>query len=322
MDSKLKLLILKKEETLFIEGEAPKEMFLVKTGSVASYIKRKDRTIELYRTTKGHLIGEMAFFKPEQRTFSARAVEDTEVFVIPFESVKKSFDSFPVWAKLLVQSLGNQVFTYQKELKEFRLADDGTLSIINRQMIRYTSALLFCAYQSGKTPAKILRDEIKSVTSQVFLLPPNRMEQLLKLLHSAGWISCSEDWVELSDLRPLEDTLKLLRRFFLKKPEVLEPSVNEMLFLLALVKMGTEAEVLAKGHVQIKASELLKKLSDLGAPSDLTLVDQVSNRGLQFEKHLGEQGVELKFHLEEIKEFKNCWDCLVLVHSDNPFRGQ
>ena len=322
MELKFKLIKLKKDDPLFFEGDAPKEMFLIKSGVIASYIKRKDRIIELFRTQKGQLIGEMSFFKPEPRTTSARAIEDSEVFVIPFDAVGKSVENFPVWAKMLIQSLGNQVFTYQKELKEFRIPDDGTISVINRQLIRYLSALLFCAYRSGREPVLIDRAELKSITGQVFVLPPNRMEQLIKVLEKQNVISLSDQFIELFETRRLEETLKVLRKYFLKRQELLEPSLNEMKFLSALCEVAKSCEPTAKGVVQVPASNVLEKLAEQGGPVDLTLVDQVINRGLQFEKVLGNEGVELKFQLAEIREFSVCWSLILPIHNDNPFRGQ
>ncbi|MBL6931953.1 MAG: cyclic nucleotide-binding domain-containing protein [Rhodospirillales bacterium] len=76
-------------ETIFNEGDAGDEAFMVESGEIEISIKSGENVIILATLGRGQILGEMALIDDQPRMASARAMAVTKLSVIPQEAFKK-----------------------------------------------------------------------------------------------------------------------------------------------------------------------------------------------------------------------------------------
>jgi CheY-like chemotaxis protein len=92
-------------EILIKQGDKGDEMYWVVTGKLEAYKEDNGKNIPLGTITAGELVGEMSFIDHRERSAYVKAVEDSEVLVIPCSKFTKILESQPQWLKNLVKNL-------------------------------------------------------------------------------------------------------------------------------------------------------------------------------------------------------------------------
>jgi CRP/FNR family cyclic AMP-dependent transcriptional regulator len=87
---------LERNDTLFSEGDAADELFVVLTGRIAIAKRSTDGRESLVALMEpGDIFGEMPLFDDEPRSGSARALERSEVVRVPFGVVRSELEAQP-----------------------------------------------------------------------------------------------------------------------------------------------------------------------------------------------------------------------------------
>jgi CRP/FNR family transcriptional regulator, cyclic AMP receptor protein len=103
---------LRRNDTLFSEGDQSSDLFVVVEGRLAIAKRSVDgRESLIALMERGDLSGEMPLFDSEGRSAEARALEPSEVIVIPYQAVREIYESRPelLWSvtEMLTQRLRN-----------------------------------------------------------------------------------------------------------------------------------------------------------------------------------------------------------------------
>jgi CRP-like cAMP-binding protein len=87
---------MRRGDTLFVEDDPSTELYVVVKGRLAMTKRSIDgRESMMALMEQGDLFGEMPFFDGEGRSTEARALETSEVVVIPYPAVRKIYEERP-----------------------------------------------------------------------------------------------------------------------------------------------------------------------------------------------------------------------------------
>ncbi|XGV94799.1 MAG: mechanosensitive ion channel domain-containing protein [Leptolyngbya sp. BL-A-14] len=141
---------LAESEVLFKEGELGDVFYLVLSGSVETVVAQLDQTVKVYRA--GDAFGEVAIILNLPYTSTARALEDTSLFVIYKKSFEKLLRLHPNLAEIFTQELTKETEVYQGVRQQ--LQDMGLLDVTehHHQFIAWVQAR-FKSLFAARSPA-------------------------------------------------------------------------------------------------------------------------------------------------------------------------
>ncbi|XGV97225.1 MAG: mechanosensitive ion channel domain-containing protein [Leptolyngbya sp. BL-A-14] len=116
-------------EVVFNEGEMGSDFYLVLSGSVETIVTRLNQSIKVYQA--GDVFGEVAIMLKLPYTSTARALEDTSLFVIHQKSFERLLRLHPHLADVFSQELTKETELYQSVRQQ--LQDLGLLGMDERQ---------------------------------------------------------------------------------------------------------------------------------------------------------------------------------------------
>ncbi len=96
-------------QSLFIEGESPRSMFLITKGTVAIRKSKGSAFVEIAKLNSNEVVGELSFFDRQPRSASAFALTDVEVTEIPFEALDKLFGTTPPYLKAMIAAMADRL---------------------------------------------------------------------------------------------------------------------------------------------------------------------------------------------------------------------
>lgn len=102
--------VIKKDEYLITEGGTSHEMYWVLSGSfLITKMNSDENNIIIGEVHPGELVGEMSFLDSLPRSASVRALEDSEVLVIPHKKFIDVLDHQPRWFRSLMQTMSSRL---------------------------------------------------------------------------------------------------------------------------------------------------------------------------------------------------------------------
>ena len=167
---------LRRGETIFRQGDEAAELFVVRTGQVAIANSAPDgRESLLARLEPGSIFGELPLFDGHPRSADARALEPTQLSVLPYDEIRKVIDEEPglLWALLglLAQRL---------RAADEALADAAFLDVAGRTAKR----LLDMAGDSEEFSIGVTQEELASMVGA----SRERVNRALAGFARLGWI--------------------------------------------------------------------------------------------------------------------------------------
>lgn len=100
---------LKTNEILFQQGDAPDNMYIVKSGQIAIFISDGNNTRVVAVAGIGELIGEVALLDDKARSAGAKALCDSSLVVLPYEALRRQLDTLPDWVKVTMKTLSDKL---------------------------------------------------------------------------------------------------------------------------------------------------------------------------------------------------------------------
>ena len=101
---------IEKDEYLITEGGTSHEMFWILSGKfVITKLNQDNHNVIIGEVHTGELVGEMSFLDSLPRSASVRALEDSEVLVIPHKKFIDVLDNQPRWFKSLMQTMSQRL---------------------------------------------------------------------------------------------------------------------------------------------------------------------------------------------------------------------
>ena len=106
--------------TVFREGESGKELFIVRSGRIGSYVTQADGTRrEVYEFMPGLLFGEMAIIENEPRSATCYAKDDSELLVLDGLDFYRLVWEHPVIGVKLLSSMARVMTAWLDEASGF-----------------------------------------------------------------------------------------------------------------------------------------------------------------------------------------------------------
>jgi len=102
---------LKKDDILCLEGEADNDLYIVHSGKLLVFARKRSQVTQLGHIGPGEYFGELSFFDDKPRSADVIALEDTVLIRFPHSELR---NQFPQWLITIAQSLANRL----------RVADD------------------------------------------------------------------------------------------------------------------------------------------------------------------------------------------------------
>jgi CRP/FNR family cyclic AMP-dependent transcriptional regulator len=103
-------------EVIFLEGDDTREMYIVRSGSVAVSKRTQHGEISLATLTKGDFVGEMSLLETLPRSATARARGPTEVLAIHPGGFLLKIRRDPTFAFEIMQTLSRRLRTTNERL--------------------------------------------------------------------------------------------------------------------------------------------------------------------------------------------------------------
>lgn len=183
---------MRRGDTLFVENDPSSELFVVAGGRLAIAKRSADgRESVIALMERGDLFGEMPLFDSQGRSAEARALEPSEVIVIPYGALRDIFESRPelLWSvtELLTQRLRN--------LDE-ALADTMFLDVTGRTAKR----LLELAGDALEFSLPITQEELAGMVGA----SRERVNKAIASFIRLGWIEQNERRYRIIDREQLE----------------------------------------------------------------------------------------------------------------------
>lgn len=116
-------------DIIFNEGALGDDFYLILSGSVETVVTRLNQSVKVYHA--GDVFGEVAIMLKLPYTSTARALEDTSLFVIHQKSFERLLRLHPHLAKVFSQELTKETALYQAVRQQ--LQDLGLLGMEERQ---------------------------------------------------------------------------------------------------------------------------------------------------------------------------------------------
>jgi CRP-like cAMP-binding protein len=172
---------LDRNDVLFEEGEEPTELFVVQSGRVAIANQAMDgRESVVALMEEGDLFGEMGLFLDGGRSAAARALEESEVLVVPYEQVSDAFERHPELLWGVVRLLAGRLRTTDEAL-----ADSVFLDVTGRTAKR----LLEMAGEEDEFDLPVTQEELAGMVGA----SRERGNKAIASFINLGWLAQDDD---------------------------------------------------------------------------------------------------------------------------------
>lgn len=106
-----------KDEIIFHEGDVGDAMYFIKSGTISVLLSEPmvGLQFEIARLRSGQVFGEMAVITAETRSATCKAVEATQCYVLPRDTLMRIIEKIPEVAVAIAQTLAERVQQLNKE---------------------------------------------------------------------------------------------------------------------------------------------------------------------------------------------------------------
>lgn len=172
--------VLKRGDVLFAENDAPADLFVTISGRIAMVNRSIDgRESVVALMEEGDLFGEMPLFDGHNRSTDGRALEPSEVLVIPYEPLRAIYSNDPAQLWRVVELLASRLRTMDGVL-----ADSVFLDVTGRTAKR----LLEIAGDSDDFSLPVTQEELAGMVGA----SRERVNKAIASFVRLGWIDQRE----------------------------------------------------------------------------------------------------------------------------------
>lgn len=183
---------LKRGDILFHEDDEPSELFVTLSGRVAMVNRSVDgRESVVALMEKGDLFGEMPLFDRQNRSTDGRALEPSEVLVIPYGPLQRLYEDQPEHLWRVVALLASRL-----RAMDGVLADSVFLDVTGRTAKR----LLELAGESDRFELPITQEELAGMVGA----SRERVNKAIASFIKLGWLDQMDRTYLITDREQLE----------------------------------------------------------------------------------------------------------------------
>lgn len=183
---------LRRGDVLFLEGDEPHDLYIVVGGRIAISNRSPDgRESVVALMEPGDLFGEMPLFDKRGRSAGARALEPSEVVIVPYEPVKGLYDTNPALLWRVVDMLATRLRNM-----DLALADSVFLDVTGRTAKR----LLELAGESDRFELPITQEELAGMVGA----SRERVNKAIASFIKLGWLEQLDRTYVITNRQQLE----------------------------------------------------------------------------------------------------------------------
>ena len=301
-------------------------MFVIKKGRIAITKTKGSGEIVLAELHAGQMLGEMAFFDNKPRSAGARAVEKTEVIVLPFNALYSQFKKFPEWLKATVRTVNSHLREANQRIKNLERAEEKDAKMFPGDVIvRLCAVISLVGFKVGEKTEEglvIPGGVLRTYCIQIFHQPTHRMQKLLEVLEELQLLNIEDlgegrTKVTLFDHSQITDFVDWYNKWlYTKEADRIEVQERHLDLLHALIVFGNKVEADANNQVRVNLTVLQNKaMEELGYQVNATDMDTLSELGLIGERISEDDNTtSTEFDLAEIKRLYPFWR---IIHTLN-----
>lgn len=183
----------KKRDLIFEEGDFPRYLYLVNTGTVKLFKTNeygKEYIINICKP--GDFFGYVDLIKNDMHSESAAALEPTEISLVPKEDFIKILHGNRDVTSQLIKMLANNITEQEEQLLHLAY---------NSVRKRVADAVIFLSEKEGKTEISILRDDLARIVGTA----KESVIRMLTEFKQDGYIDIIDGVIHIKDLEKLEN---------------------------------------------------------------------------------------------------------------------
>ncbi len=181
-----------KDNYLFREGDAADAMYIIKSGLLAVTKTKGQSEVSLAEINPGSMVGEMGLFDNKPRSANVKAIKETEVIALPYDSLNKQLDQLPVWVRAILKNLNETIRESNKKIKQLETANADEERFPPHVINKLMSILNFVCNKYGKPEANgvsISSVLLRNYTIQIFQEATNKMNSIVNALSELGFVT-------------------------------------------------------------------------------------------------------------------------------------
>lgn len=183
---------LRRGDVLFLEGDEPDDLYVVQAGRIAISNRSPDgRESVVALMEPGDLFGEMGLFGSNGRSAGARALEPSQVVVIPYQPVRALYEDHPKLLWRVVDMLSTRLRNM-----DAALADSVFLDVTGRTAKR----LLELAGDDESFELPITQEELAGMVGA----SRERVNKAIASFIKLGWLDQRDRTYVITDRQQLE----------------------------------------------------------------------------------------------------------------------
>ena len=183
----------KKRDLIFEEGDFPRYLFFVNSGTVKLFKTNEHGKEYIINICKeGDFFGYVDLIKNDQHNESAAALENTEVSLIPKEDFLKLLHGNRDVTSQLIKMLAKNVTDHEDQLLDLAY---------NSVRKRVADAVLFLSNKEGKNEISILRDDLARIVGTA----KESVIRMLTEFKQDGYIDIQDGVIQIKEQEKLEN---------------------------------------------------------------------------------------------------------------------
>lgn len=308
-----------KDTYLFRDGDAPDAMYIIKSGAFAVTKTKGTSEVVLAEINAGAMVGEMALFDNKPRSANVKAIKDSEVIALPYESLTKQMEQLPVWVRAIMKTLNENLREANKKIKILENANPDEERFPPHIVNKYISILNLVGHKYGKPEegggvsfSSVL---LRNYTIQIFQEATNKMQSVVNALTDLGYIA-QEDrgdgTQKIVNAKPqdLFSFVDWYNDWLFKQEKDRLPSLTdqEVRILNGILLFARKVEPNNKGFRKVNLNDVqnesMKETGNLIRSED---VNPLIEKKYLTEKIMDEQGVYIMISLEDVESLARNW---------------
>lgn len=302
-----------KDHYLFREGDAPDAMYIIKSGGFAITKAKGTTEITLAELNAGAMVGEMALFDRKPRSANVKALKESEVIALPYDSLSKQLEQLPVWVHAIMKNLNENLREANKKIKLLENNNPDEERFPPHIVNKYISILNLVGFKYGNKSESgdnisFSSNLLRNYTIQIFQEATNKMQTVVGALVELGYLT-SEDRGDgsqkITNLKPQElfSFVDWYNEWLFKqeKDRLAALSEQEVKVLNGIVHFAQKVQPNPKGFRKVTLTDMqndsMKELGFLLRPDDVNPLIEKKYLG---EKIMDENGIYLMVAIEDL----------------------
>lgn len=310
--------LVQKGTYLFREGDPPDAMYIIKSGGFAITKTKGNSEIILAEIGPGAMVGEMALFDMKPRSANVRATKDSEVAVLPYDSLTKQMEQLPVWVRAIMKTLNENLREANKKIKILENPNQEEERFPPHIINKYISIFNLVCNKYGKLDAEgpcITSNLLRNYTIQIFQEATNKMTTVVTALAELGYIKVDDRGdgsQKLTNLRP-QDLFSFVDwyndwLFKAEKDRMAQLKEEEVKILQAILLFAMKSPADAKGFHKVNMNDVQNdSMKEAGFLIKVDDVNSLVEKKYLNEKIMDEKGVYLMVSLGELEVYAKNW---------------